>query len=80
VLVKQLSVYSKELRSLERASLVADAQRMSENLRADQEREQKEIEEQIVEEARCLDNFRARYQNLTETFKDPRLSPRTRKA
>ena len=66
VLVEQLGVYSKELRNLERASLVADAQRVSENLCANWEREQKEIEERIADEAHCLHDFKACYQNLTD--------------
>ena len=59
-------MYSKELRNLERASPVADAQRVSENLRANQERERKEIKEQIAEEARCLDDFKVCYQTLID--------------
>ena len=37
-----------------------------ENLRVNQEREGKKIEERIAKEARCLDDLKARYQNLTE--------------
>ena len=59
-------MYSKELRNLERACPVTDAQWVSENLRASQERERKKIEEKIAEEARCLEEFKARYQNLKD--------------
>ena len=59
-------MYSKELRNLERANPLVDAQRVSENLYINQERERKEIEEQIAEKAHCLDDFRTRYQNLAD--------------
>ena len=39
---------------------------MSNNLRVNQERDWKEIEERIAKEARCFDDFRACYQNLTD--------------
>ena len=59
-------MYSKELRNVEGASPLVDAQRVSENLRISQEWERKEIEEQIAEEAHCLDDFKDRYQNLAD--------------
>ena len=68
MIVEQLGVYSNELQNLGTASPVADAQRVSENLRPSQEREKKEIEEQIAEEARCLDDFKTRYQDLTDNL------------
>ena len=73
VLVEQLDVYSKELRNLERATLIADAQRVSENLHANQERERKEIGERIAEEARCLDDFKACYQNFINDLQRSRI-------
>ena len=66
VLVEQLGMYSRELRDLERVSPIDDAQWVSEDLRGNQERERKEIKEQIVEEARCLEDSKASYQNLTD--------------
>ena len=59
-------MYSKELRNLERANPLVDAQRVSENVYINQERERKEIEEQIAKKARCLDDFRTHYQNLAD--------------
>ena len=66
MLVEQLGTYSRDLRNLERVNLVANAQRVSENLRVNQEHEQKEIEEWIAEEARSFDDSKASYQNLTD--------------
>ena len=65
MLVEQLGTYSRDLRNLKRVSPIADAQWISENLRANQEQERKEIEERIAEEARCLDDSKISYQNLT---------------
>ena len=48
VLVEQFGTYSKDLRSLKRVSPVADAQRVSEDLRVNQEWKRKEIEERIA--------------------------------
>ena len=53
---------------MEKVSPVIDAQRVSENLCANQEHERKEIEEQIAEEARCLDDSKASNQNLVDNL------------
>jgi len=45
VLVEQLGTYSRDLKNLERVSLVVDAQRVLEDLRIKQERKRNEIEE-----------------------------------
>jgi len=66
VLVEKLGTYSRDLRNLEKVSPVVDAQRVSENLRAKQEWERKEIKERIAEEAHCLDDSKASYQNLVD--------------
>ena len=66
MLVEQLGVHSKKLRNLERVCSIADAQRVSENLCTNQEWDRKEIKERIAEEAHCLNDFKARYQNLTD--------------
>jgi len=56
---------SRNLWNLENANLVSEAQHVSNSLRVTQEREQKEVEEQIGEEGRCLDDSKASYQNLS---------------
>jgi len=61
VLVEQLGTYSKDLRNLERVSPIVDAQQVSENLRTTQERERKEIEEQIAECTHNIDDSRVSY-------------------
>ena len=66
MLVEQLGTYSRDLRNLERVNLVANAQRVSEHFRVNQEHERKEIEEWIAEEARSFDDAKASYQNLTD--------------
>ena len=66
MLVEQLGVYPKELRNLEGASLVADTQRVPENLHANQEWKRQEIEGRIAEEACPLDDFEDCYQNLID--------------
>ena len=65
-LVEQLGTYSKDLRNLERANSVADAQRVSEDLRIRQKQGQKEIEEWIAECACYIDTSRVSYQGLTD--------------
>jgi len=69
VLVEQLGAYSKDLRNLERTSQVADAQRVSENLRATQERERKEIEERIAECTCHIDDSRVSNQRTSINLK-----------
>ena len=66
MLVEQLGTYSRDFRNLERVSPVADAQQVSKDLHPNQEGELKEIKEQIVVEAYCLDDSKASYQNLTD--------------
>ena len=56
MLVEQLGTYSRDLRSLERVSPVVEAQWVSKDLRVKQERERKEIEEQIAECTHHIDN------------------------
>ena len=53
--------YLKDLRNLENVSLVTDGQWVSDNLRATQEQEWKEIEEWIAECTRHIDDFRVSY-------------------
>jgi len=66
VLVEQLGTYSKDLRNLESANLVNDAQRVVSNLRTTQEHDRKEVKEQIAEQACHLIDSTASYQNLTD--------------
>jgi len=66
VLVEQLGTYSEDLRNLEKANLVVNAQQVSEDLRIRQEQEWKEIEEWIAESARYIDTSRVSYQSLTD--------------
>ena len=46
---------------------------MSENLHANQELERKEFEEQIAEEACCLDDFKSHYQNLIDDLQRSKI-------
>jgi len=66
VLVEQLGTYSKDLRNLESANLVNDAQRVVSNLRTTQEHDRKEVKEQIAEQAHHLIDSTTSYQNLTD--------------
>ena len=65
-LVEKLGAYSKDLRNLERANLVTDAQRVSEDLRIMQEQERKEIEARIAECAYYIETSKVSYQGLTD--------------
>jgi len=64
VLVEQLGTYSRDFRNQEKVNPVADAQRVSENLRANQKCECKKIEGRIAVEAHYLDDSKASYQNF----------------
>jgi len=66
MLVEQLGMYLKDLKNLESTNPVEEAHRVLSNLRTSQEHEQKEVEEQIVEQARHLDDSGANYQNLID--------------
>ena len=61
MLVEQLGSHLKELKILENAGLMEEAQSTLSKLLAAQEHEQKEMEEQMAEEARHLHNFQADY-------------------
>jgi len=65
VLVDQLRMYSKELRTLDNVSLIDTAQQALNDLRAAQECEQKKNEEQIAEQTHHLDDFKSSYQTMT---------------
>ena len=59
MLVEQLEICLKKLRTLEKANLVDEAWLMLNKLLAAQECERKEMEEQMAEEARHLIDFQA---------------------
>ena len=59
VLVEQLEMYSKELRTLENATPVDAAQPVLSNSHAAQESEHKRVEEQIDEQTCHVDDFRS---------------------
>ena len=61
-LVELLGTCSRDLKSLERANQVVDAQRVSKDLCIKQEQEQREIEERIAECTCQIDTFRISYQ------------------
>ena len=69
-LVEQLGICLKELRTLEKASPVDETRLMLNKLLIAQERERKEIKEQIVEETRDLNNFQASYQILVDDSRE----------
>jgi len=76
MLVEQLGICLKELKTLEKASLVDKTRLMLNNLLTAQECERKKMEEQMAEEARHLNNFQASYQDWLMTLKNRRSSPR----
>ena len=76
-LVEQLGAYSKDLRDLERVSPIVYTQRVSEDLRVNQEQEQKEIEEWIAECNRHIDNFRVSYQSLIDDIHQSKIVSKT---
>ena len=65
-LVKQIGTYSRDLRNLERVSLVADTQWVSKDLCIKQEQERREIEERIAECTCQINTFRVSYQGLID--------------
>ena len=65
-LVQQLGTNSKDLRNLERANLVTDAQWVLEDLCIKQEQKQKEVEARIAECAYYIDTFKVSNQGLTD--------------
>ena len=58
-------MYSKDLRNLESSNPVNNAHWVLSNLRATQKYDWKEVEEQIAEQARHLNDAEVNYQNLT---------------
>ena len=70
VLVEQLGICLRELKTLEKVSLMDGARSMLGKLLAAQEHERKEMEEQMAEEARHLHNFQADYQRLVDDSKE----------
>ena len=46
---------------------------MSKHLRANQKQERKEIEKRIAEEAHCLDDSKASYQNLADDLQRSKI-------
>jgi len=68
VLGEQLRMYLKNPRNLESTNLVDDAQHSLSDLHAAQERDRKEVEEQIAEQACHLVDSKASYQNLTNNL------------
>ena len=60
----------KELRTLEKASLVDEARLMLNKLLTAQECERKEMEEQMAEEARHFNEFQASYQRLVDDSRE----------
>jgi len=66
MLVEQLGICLKELKTLEKASLVDKARLMLNKLLAAQECERKEIKEQMAEKARHLNDFQATNQRLVD--------------
>jgi len=63
----------KELKTLEKASLVDEARSMLNKLLTAQEYQRKEKEEQMAEEARHLHNFQASYQRLVDDSRESKV-------
>ena len=70
VLVEQLGMCLKELRTMKNANTVNGTRLMLNKLLTDQERERKEIEEQMAEEACHFNEFTASYQRLVDDAKE----------
>jgi len=70
MLVEQLGICLRELRTLEKASPMDEARSMLNKLLTAQEHERKEMEEQMTEEARHLHNFQASYQRLVDDSRE----------
>ena len=73
MLVEQLGSSLKELKSLENAGSVDEAQTTLDKLLAAQEHEQKEMEEQIAEEGRHLQHFQVDCQRLIGDSKESKI-------
>ena len=73
VLVEQLGSYLKELKALENTSSMVEARSTLSKLLAAQEHEEKEIEEQMSEEARHLQHFQTDYQRLVGDSKESEI-------
>jgi len=69
MLVEQLGIYLRELKTLEKASPMDEARLMLGKLIAAQEYERKKIEEQIAEEDCHLQHFQVDYQRLVDDSK-----------
>jgi len=63
----------KELRTLEKASPVDEARLMFNKFLTAQEYERKEMEEQMAEEARHLNDFQASYQRLIDDSRESKV-------
>ena len=70
VLIEQLGSCLKELKTLENASSMDGVRSTLSKLLATQELERKEMEEQIADEARHLQHFKADYQRLVGDLKE----------
>jgi len=75
-LVEQLGICLKELRTLEKDSPLDEARSILNKLLIAQEHKRKEMEEQMVEEARHLHNFQASCQSWLMIPMNLRSSPR----
>ena len=70
MLVEQLRICLKKLKTLEKTSLVDETRLMVNKLLTAQECERKKMKEQMVEEARHLHNFQASYQRLVDDSRE----------
>ena len=75
-LIEQLGTYSKDLRNLERANPIADAQQASEDIRIKKEQKRKGVEARIAECARYIDTFKISYQGLIDISANLRSLPK----
>ena len=78
VLVEQLGSCLRELKTLEKAISMDEARSMLGKLLAAQERERKEMEEQMAEEARNLQHFQLTTKDWLTIRRNPRLSSKVR--
>ena len=74
MLVEQLRICLRKLKTLEKASSMDEARSTLSKLLAAQEHEKKEIEEQMAEEARHLHNFQADYQRLVDNSRESEIA------
>jgi len=72
-LVEQLGICLKELRTLEKASPVFEARLMLNKIHTTQECERKELEKQMAQEARHLNDFQASYQRLVDDTRESKI-------